>query len=62
VTDQLSAADGHMRACEATVLAADADRVVLDRPVFHARGGGQPGDTGAIRRGFKRMRIELLER
>jgi misacylated tRNA(Ala) deacylase len=33
----------------ATVIASDADGIVLDRTVFYARGGGQPGDSGVLR-------------
>jgi misacylated tRNA(Ala) deacylase len=34
---------------EATVLASGPDGIELDRTVFYARGGGQPGDTGVLR-------------
>lgn len=34
----------------ATVVAADADGIVLDRTLFYPRGGGQPGDPGTLQR------------
>ena len=33
----------------ATVVAADATGITLDRTIFYARSGGQPGDTGTLR-------------
>lgn len=33
----------------ATVRSADAAGIVLDRTIFYARSGGQPGDTGVLR-------------
>jgi misacylated tRNA(Ala) deacylase len=48
MTDALCATDAYLRTCDATVLEAGADGVVLDRTVAYARGGGQPGDSGSL--------------
>ncbi len=49
MTDELHTRDAYLATCEATVTEVRPDGVVLDRTVFYARGGGQPGDTGALR-------------
>lgn len=48
MTDELASRDAYLTSTEAMVIAAGDDGVVLDRTVFYARGGGQPGDTGLI--------------
>ncbi|MFQ5757420.1 MAG: alanyl-tRNA editing protein [Acidiferrobacterales bacterium] len=50
MTDELFRADPYARQCEATVIAVDEHGIQLDRTVFYPMGGGQPGDTGVLRR------------
>jgi len=42
--------DPYLRECEAVVVSVDDDGVRLDRTVFYPTGGGQPGDSGRLRR------------
>lgn len=50
MTDELFRADPYARQCKATVIAVDEHGFKLDRTVFYPMGGGQPGDTGVLRR------------
>jgi misacylated tRNA(Ala) deacylase len=49
MTETLFRDDAYQRDCEATVLDSLDGAVILDRTVFYALGGGQPGDTGTLR-------------
>ena len=52
MTEQLYRTDAYLRDCGAKVLSAhDGGRVILDRTVFYAAAGGQPGDTGVLELG-----------
>jgi misacylated tRNA(Ala) deacylase len=49
--------DAYATSTEATVLAVDEQGITLDRSVFYATGGGQPGDTGVLRHGGAEVRL-----
>jgi misacylated tRNA(Ala) deacylase len=48
MTELLFRDDAYARACEARVIGVDERGVRLDRSVFYAQGGGQPGDSGRL--------------
>ncbi len=48
MTEQLYKDDAYLKTCDATVVSTTEEAVVLDRTVFYALGGGQPGDTGSL--------------
>ncbi|MFP6740451.1 MAG: alanyl-tRNA editing protein [Alphaproteobacteria bacterium] len=41
--------DAYAKSCDATVVSVSPDGIELDRTVFYAMGGGQPGDQGVLR-------------
>jgi len=57
MTDEVFSRDAYQAVTEARVVEVREEGVVLDRTVFYARGGGQPGDTGTIRWGGGEARV-----
>jgi misacylated tRNA(Ala) deacylase len=49
MTERLFLDDATLATATARVLASGPDCIVLDRTIFYARSGGQPGDTGLLR-------------
>jgi misacylated tRNA(Ala) deacylase len=58
-TECLFRDDSYLKDCEARVVAlTDQGGIVLDRTVFYATSGGQPGDAGSLTAGGIRIPIE----
>ena len=50
-TQALFRDDAYLRTADATVIAVnDRGGIILDRTIFYATSGGQPGDTGMLQR------------
>ena len=48
-TEKIFAEDSYARSCEARIIHARPGAIQLDRTVFYAKGGGQPGDCGSLK-------------
>ena len=49
MTEELFRLDSYLSYCDALVVSADSTGIELDRTVFYATGGSQPGDKGILR-------------
>jgi len=48
MTEELFREDSYLKTCEAAVVSVQDEGIELDRTVFYATGGGQPGDSGVL--------------
>jgi len=49
MTDELFREDSYLKTCEAAVVSVQDEGIELDRTIFYATGGGQPGDSGVLK-------------
>lgn len=57
MTELLFHTDAYLREFDATVVAVEGERVVLNRTALYARSGGQPSDFGVLRVGDTEYRV-----
>ena len=57
MTEKLYLNDSYMKECDATVKQITEKGLILDRTVFYASGGGQPGDSGEINFGDRTFKV-----
>jgi misacylated tRNA(Ala) deacylase len=62
MTTPLYHTDAYLRAFDAQVIAVDGQRVALDQTAFYATGGGQPHDTGILRRGSDTWQVTSVKK
>ncbi len=58
MTEKIYLSDAFANENEATVESANENGIILDRTVFYARGGGQPGDSGYLFLDGKKIEIK----
>ncbi len=54
--------DSYLKECTAKVVKVEGNRVILDRTVFYAQSGGQPGDEGTIETRGQKFAVKLVKK
>ena len=49
--------NSYLKECDARVVEVNKNKVILDKTVFYARGGGQPTDKGIIKKGEEEFKV-----
>jgi misacylated tRNA(Ala) deacylase len=62
MTEALYHTDSYIRTFTAPVVAVEGQRVALERTAFYATGGGQPHDTGTLRRDGQTWQVTNVKR
>jgi len=60
MTEELFRDDSYLKDCEATVVSVNEKGIELDKTIFYAASGGQPGDTGTLATADKRT-VEIVD-
>ena len=62
MTDLLYMTDAYMKEFDATVTAAEENRIALDQSAFYPGGGGQPNDIGLLKAGDQSWQVTKVKK
>jgi misacylated tRNA(Ala) deacylase len=57
MTDTIYQKDSYLKEIDAKIIKAEGKSIQLDKTIFYPTGGGQPGDTGILRRDGKDFKV-----
>lgn len=63
MTKELYWQDSYQKKCSSTIVSMASEKLaVMDQTVFYPQGGGQPSDTGVLRRGNEEFRVVFTKK